>query len=138
MHSFILCAEFFGGPAARESQIPSAVLQGAMIVILWAFTLFHVAVGLASLGLALRLLTPQERAHWRSPLALLVAEFLCWIYPIAAFVAAKSAWAAYATGHHHAIPMLLAPILWLVLMGLLFAIVDFAEDGVLGNARQEN
>jgi len=108
-----------------------------MVVILWAFTLFHVAVGLASLGLALRLLTPYERAHWRSPAALLVAEFLCWIYPIAAFVAAKSAWAAYATGHHHAIPMLLAPILWLVLMGLLFAIVDFAEDGVLGNARQE-
>jgi hypothetical protein len=31
--------------------------------------------------------------------------------------------------------MLLAPILWLLLMGLLFAIVDFAEDGVLGNAR---
>lgn len=108
-----------------------------MIVILWAFTLFHVAVGLASLGLAVRLLTPQERAHWRSQSALLVAEFLCWIYPIAAFVGAKSAWTAYAAGQHHAIPMLLAPILWLVLMGLLFAIVDFAEDGVLGNARQE-
>ena len=43
-----------------------------MIVILWAFTLFHVAVGLASLGLALRLLTPTERAHWNSPAALLV------------------------------------------------------------------
>lgn len=107
-----------------------------MIVILWAFTLFHVAVGLASLGLALRLLTPTERAHWNSPAALLVAEFLCWIYPIAAFVGAKSAWAAYAAGHHHAVPMLIAPILWLVLMGLLFAIVDFAEDGVLGNARK--
>jgi hypothetical protein len=32
--------------------------------------------------------------------------------------------------------MLIAPILWLVLMGLLFAIVDFAEDGILGNARK--
>jgi hypothetical protein len=32
--------------------------------------------------------------------------------------------------------MLLAPILWLVLMGVMFAIVDFAEDGVLGNARR--
>jgi hypothetical protein len=107
-----------------------------MEVILWAFTLFHVAVGLASLGLALRLLTPDERAQWRSQSALLVAEFLCWIYPIAAFVAVKSAWAAYAGGQAHAIPMLLSPILWLVLMGLLFAIVDFAEDGVLGNARK--
>jgi hypothetical protein len=107
-----------------------------MEVILWAFTLFHLAVGLASLGLALRLLTPAERSHWRSQAALLVAEFLCWIYPIAAFVAVKSAWTAFATGHHHAIPMLLSPILWLMLMGLLFAIVDFAEDGVLGNARK--
>ncbi len=107
-----------------------------MIVILWAFTLFHLAVGLASLGLALRLLTPVERSHWRSRSALLVAEFLCWIYPIAAFVAVKSAWAAHAAGQHYAIPMLISPILWLVLMGLLFAIVDFAEDGVLGNARK--
>lgn len=109
-----------------------------MEVILWAFTLFHLAVGLASLGLAIGLLTPSERAHWSSPAALLVAEFLCWIYPIAAFVAVKSAWGAFETGHHHAVPMLLSPILWLLLMGLLFAIVDFAEDGVLGNARKQS
>lgn len=109
-----------------------------MIVILWAFTLFHLAVGLASLGLAVTLLTPDERALWRSRVALLVAEFLCWIYPIAAFVAVKSAWSAHGAGQAHAIPMLLSPILWLVLMGLLFAIVDFAEDGVLGNARAPN
>lgn len=109
-----------------------------MVVVFWAFTLFHLAVGLASLGSAVVLLTPQERANWRSQSALLVAEFLCWIYPIAAFVAVKSAWAAYEGGQHYAIPMLLSPILWLVLMGLLFAIVDFAEDGVLGNARKRN
>jgi hypothetical protein len=108
-----------------------------MSIILWAFTLIHDAVGFASLGLALRQMTPQERAHWLSQSALLVAEILCWIYPIAAFVAVKSAWAAYGAGQHHAVPMLLSPILWLVLMGLLFAIVDFAEDGVLGNARVE-
>jgi hypothetical protein len=107
-----------------------------MEVILWAFTLFHLAVGLASLGLAVGLLTPAERAHWRSQAALLAAEFLCWIYPIFAFVAVKSAWAAHAAGQAHAIPLLLSPILWLLLMGLIFAIVDFAEDGVLGNARR--
>lgn len=107
-----------------------------MAVILWAFTLFHVFAGLASLALAVRLLTPQERALWHSPAALLVAEFLCWIYPIAGYIGVKSAWSAYAAGHHHAIPMLLAPILWLVVMGLAFAIVDFAEDGILGNTRK--
>lgn len=108
-----------------------------MTVILWAFTLFHLVVGLASLAAALRLLTPQERAHWRSRIALLVAEFLCWIYPIAAYVSVKSAWAANAANHPFTMLMLLAPIVWLVLMGIMFAIVDFAEDGVLGNARVE-
>lgn len=107
-----------------------------MLVILWAFTLFHVAVGTACLLMAVRLLTAQERELWRSPAALLVAELMCWIYPIAAFIAARSAWSAFNVGHHHAIPMLLAPILWLVLMGLVFAIVDFVEDGVLGNTRK--
>lgn len=108
-----------------------------MLVILWAFTLFHVVVGAASLVLAVRMLTPQERELWRSPVALLIAEFLCWIYPIAAFVGARSAWNAYNDGHHLAMPMLLAPILWLVLMGFIFAIVDFAEDGIWGNTRRE-
>jgi hypothetical protein len=106
-----------------------------MIVILWAFTLFHLVVGLASLGMAMRLLGPIERSHWRSKVALLVAELLCWIYPVAAVVSVKSAWSAHDAGHPMALAMLLAPILWLILMGLVFAIVDFAEDGVLGNAR---
>jgi hypothetical protein len=107
-----------------------------MIVILWAFTLFHLVVGLASLGLAVRLLTPVERAHWRTPWVLLVAEFLCWLYPIIAFVSVKSAWQALAAGQHHALPMLLSPIAWLIVMGIAFAVADFAEDGVLGNARR--
>jgi hypothetical protein len=107
-----------------------------MIVILWSFTAFHICVGVASLGLAVRMLTPEEREHWRSRAALLIAELLCWIYPITAFVAVKSAWSAFAADHHLAMPFLIAPILWLVFMGVLFALVDFAEDGVLGNARE--
>lgn len=107
-----------------------------MNVILIAFTLFHLVVGMASLALAVRLLTPTERGHWRSPLALLVAEFLVWIYPIAAFVAVKSAWIAHSADDPHALPIIVTPILWLVVMGLVFAIVDFAEDGVLGNTRR--
>jgi hypothetical protein len=109
-----------------------------MLVILWAFTLFHIAMGTACLVLAVRMLTPQERELWRSPVALLIAEFLCWIYPIAAFVAARSAWSAYGEGHHHAIPMLLSPILWLLVMGFIYAVADFADDGVIGNARRAN
>lgn len=106
-----------------------------MTIILWAFTLFHLAVGTATLVAAVRLLTPDERAHWRSRVALLIAEFMCWIYPITAFVSVRSAWGAYEAGHPFALVMILAPIAWLLVMGLAFAIVDFAEDGVLGNAR---
>ena len=109
-----------------------------MTVILWAFTLFHAIVGMASLSMAIRLLGPQERALWRSRIALLVAEFMCWIYPIAAFVGVKSAWAAYDAGHPLALAMAVAPVLWLVFMGVMFAIVDFAEDGILGNARRRS
>lgn len=106
-----------------------------MIVILIAFSLFHLAVGLASLALAVRLLTPAERGQWRSPINLLVAEFLVWIYPIFAYVAVRSAWLEHMADGLHAVPLILTPLLWLLFMGLLFAIVDFAEDGVLGNAR---
>jgi uncharacterized membrane protein len=106
-----------------------------MTVILWAFTAFHVCVGLASLALAIRLLTPGERAHWRSQAALLAAELLCWVYPVIALVSVKSAWDAYASQHHLAMPILLAPVAWLLFMGAIFAVVDFVEDGVLGNAR---
>jgi hypothetical protein len=106
-----------------------------MLVILLAFTLFHLFAGVASLGLAVRLLTPGERALWRSQAALLVAELLCWIYPIAALASTKVAWAAYDAGFPHAFPMILTPFGWLIVLGFAFAVVDFLEDGVLGNAR---
>ncbi|MBL8530686.1 MAG: hypothetical protein JNK94_03035 [Hyphomonadaceae bacterium] len=106
-----------------------------MFVILVAFTLFHIVVGTACLIWAVRLLTPGERGLWRAPAALLVAELMCWIYPIAAFVSAKLAWREHLAGAGHALPLLLAPILWLVVMGLVFAIADFIDDGVIGNAR---
>jgi hypothetical protein len=106
-----------------------------MTVILAAFTLFHVAVGLGTLEAGLRLLTAQERAHWRSKAALLVAQLLCWAYPLLAIVCASWAWRVFTTGQPHALPLMLAPVLWLLVMGLVFALVDFAEDGIIGNAR---
>lgn len=106
-----------------------------MLILMAAFSLFHLLVGMASLGLAMRLLTPGERAHWRSKPALLVAELMCWIYPVIGFAAATTAWRAFNAGAHTGFPLMLAPLLWLLVMGLVFAIVDFAEDGVLGNAR---
>lgn len=107
-----------------------------MIVLLGALSLFHLLVGVASLGMAVRLLTPEERALWRSKPNLFVAELMCWLYPAIAFVCAVMAWGAFGDGRPHALALLFAPFLWFVLMGVLFAIVDFAEDGILGNARR--
>ena len=108
-----------------------------MIVVLTAFTLFHLFAGAGGLALAVRFLTPAERSHWRSKKALLVAEILCWVYPIIAFAAAHFAWAAFRAGDHIAAPIILAPFLWLIAMGVVFALVDYLEDGVFGNARGE-
>lgn len=106
-----------------------------MTIILAAFTLFHLAAGLGCLGTGLRLVSPEERALWREKSALLVAQLLCWVYPALAFVCAGAAWRAYTHGQPNALPLMLAPIAWLIVMGLVFAIVDFAADGVIGNAR---
>lgn len=106
-----------------------------MIVILAAISLFHLVAGTASLGLAVRLLAPEERAHWRSKPNLFVAELTCWLYPVISFVAGVFAWRAFGEGQAHALALLSAPFLWFVVMGLVFALVDYAEDGILGNAR---
>lgn len=106
-----------------------------MTIILAAFTLFHLAAGLACLGAGLRLVSAEERAHWRSKPALLAAQLLCWVYPVLAFVSARWAWRAFEAGQAHALPLMLAPIGWLFVMGFVFAVIDFAEDGIIGNAR---
>jgi hypothetical protein len=107
-----------------------------MVIILTAFTLFHFCVGLASLGLGMRFLKPEERELWDSKLALVLAEVLCWVYPVLAFICASWAWRLHAVDDAFTVPLMLAPIGWLVFMGLVLAIVDFAEDGVLGNVRR--
>jgi len=109
-----------------------------MVIILAAFTLFHFCVGLASLGLGMRFLGAEERALWDSKLALIVAEILCWVYPVLALACASYAWRLHAVNDAYTVPLMLAPIGWLIFMGLVLAIVDFAEDGVLGNVRRRS
>lgn len=109
-----------------------------MLVILAMFTLFHLAVSTACVGMGVRLFTEEERAHWRSVPALRVAQFLCGSYPLMALAGALFAWRAFMAGAHYSVPLMLAPVLWLVVIGVVFAIVDFAEDGILGNARSRD
>lgn len=135
---FDMVADFARGHGFSPLPGRSVLGSAPMNIILAAFTLFHVAVGLGTLEAGLRLLTAQERAHWRSKAALLVAQLLCWVYPLLAVVCASWAWRVFATGQAHALPLMLAPVLWLLVMGLVFAIVDFAEDGIIGNARRND
>jgi hypothetical protein len=107
-----------------------------MVIILTAFTLFHLAAGLGSLGLGMRLLAEEERKLWDSKTALVVAEVLCWVYPVLAFICASWAWRLHAESDAFTVPLMLAPIGWLLFMGVVFAVVDFAEDGVIGNVRR--
>lgn len=106
-----------------------------MTIILAAFTLFHLGAGLGALSAGMRLLSPEERSHWREKSPLLVAQALCFVYPALALLCASASWRAHAVGAAHALPLMLAPIAWLLVMGLVFAIADFAEDGIIGNAR---
>ena len=107
-----------------------------MIVLLWALTAFNLFAGLGGLGLGLRLMTHQERAHWRSMRLLAIAEVFAWVLPIAAAVSTGLAWSNYASGRSLGVLLAFLPLGWMLLMGLVFAIVDFAEDGILGNARR--
>ena len=107
-----------------------------MIVLLWALTLFNAAAAFGGLGLALRLLTKEERAHWRSRTLLRIADVFAWVLPAAALATTALAWLTLRGGHPAGALLAFFPIAWLVLMGVVFAVVDFAEDGILGNARQ--
>lgn len=107
-----------------------------MLVLLWAFSAFNAIVGTASLGTAVRLMTAGERARWRSKTLLTIAAILAWTFPAAALAGVAAAWTHYQAGQQGAIPIILAPIGWLLAMGLVFAVVDFAEDGIIGNARE--
>ncbi len=106
-----------------------------MIVLLWALTLFNAVAGAAAGGLAVRLMRGEERVMWRSKTLLRIADAFAWIFPIAAIAGTALAWIDFNVGRPEAALMALIPIGWLLLMGLVFAVVDYAEDGVLGNAR---
>lgn len=109
-----------------------------MIVLLTAFTLFNLIAAAASLGSAARLLTAEERGHWGSKTLLLIAALLAWSFPLAALGGTALAWSHYQAGQTDSIPLILGPLLWLIVMGAVFAVVDFLDDGVIGNGRIRN
>jgi Ca2+/H+ antiporter len=107
-----------------------------MIVLLWALTLFNFAVAMGGITVARKLMTREERAHWRSKTLLRIADAFAWILPLAAIAGTALAWIDVRNGHPAGALLGFIPIGWLFLMGIVFAVVDYAEDGILGNARE--
>ncbi|MBL8559815.1 MAG: hypothetical protein JNM47_13910 [Hyphomonadaceae bacterium] len=107
-----------------------------MTLFLAAFTAFNVFLAYAAVRRALKLMTPEGRDWWQSKRLYAIACFAAWTLPLACVAATAVAWIEYQQGlEHWAGPMILAPLGWLVLMGIFFAIVDVSEDGVMDFGR---
>ncbi|MBI1188832.1 MAG: hypothetical protein GC206_16115 [Alphaproteobacteria bacterium] len=106
-----------------------------MLTLLIAFTLFNACAAAVCVGLGVRLFRKDVRAAWASRRLLFIAAFLAWTFPPAAIAGAAIAWSHYLAGAMDAVAIVLAPIGWLVLLGVIFAIIDFAEDGVFDFGR---
>ena len=102
-----------------------------MLVFLFAFSAFNVILGYAALRRAQKLAAPEGRAWWASKRLYRIAIFAAWTLPFVCVAATGAAWALNDAAAHWAAPAILAPVGWLLLMGVFFAVVDFAEDGVL-------
>jgi hypothetical protein len=107
-----------------------------MTVFLAAFTGFNVFLAYAAVRRAGKLMTADGRAWWQSKRLYAIACFAAWSLPVICVLATAEAWTLHRQGvEHWAAPAVLAPVGWLVLMGIFFAIVDVAEDGVLDFGR---
>lgn len=109
-----------------------------MIVLLWALTFFNTVAGLGGIGLVARLTKREERRLWRSKTLLAIADAFAWVLPLAAAIGTALAWVHVSAGQERAALFAFIPIGWLLLMGIVFAVVDYAEDGILGNGRMRS
>lgn len=107
-----------------------------MTLLLIAMSVFNFCAGFAALKRAFRLVTPEGRARWASRRLYGIAVFVAWSLPVIALIATIWAWRlTQGQAAHWALPMMFAPVGWLILWGILFAIVDVAEDGELDFGR---
>lgn len=109
-----------------------------MIVFLLAFSVFDVILGYAALRRAQKLVTPEGRAWWQSKRLHAIAVFAAWTLPFICILSVGAAWTLYDDAPHWAAPAALAPVAWLLVMGIFFAVVDVAEDGVMDFGRGPN
>jgi hypothetical protein len=107
-----------------------------MIVLLSALTVFNIVIAYASTRRAFRLVRPEGRARWASKRLYGIAVFVAWTLPIVSLAGVAAGWAGQQSGAEHtAAPLMLAGVAWILVWGVLFAIVDVLEDGELDFGR---
>lgn len=78
----------------------------------------------------------EERVRWVSSRLRAIVQAAVLVLPLLCLGGTALAWKLEGEAAQGlAAPAILLPIAWLILMGLFFAIVDFAEDGVFDLGR---
>jgi len=98
---------------------------------LTVFTLFNLCAAAAAFRTVGQLAERGAEKKWASMRLFLIARVGCWGLLIIASWASAAGW-AFSPGWA---PIVLGPIVWLLVMGVVFAVVDFAEDGVFDFGR---
>jgi dipeptide/tripeptide permease len=110
-----------------------------MEVFVQAFSAFNAFAGLAGLIRALRMWSPTQREAWKSTTLYYFAIAIAASLPLVALCFTMLAWQALGAGDTGAAgPLILAPLLWLIAMGVIFATIDFAEDGRIDFGKGSN
>lgn len=100
-------------------------------IFLTVFSLFNLCAAGAACNAIANIETMHGRRGWQSRRLYLIAQIACWGLLLLSLWSIGAGWAFQPGGA----PLILLPIAWLILAGLVFAIVDFAEDGVFDFGR---
>ncbi len=102
-----------------------------MLIFLIAFSLFNICAA----GAAWNGVTAIDHMHgpkgWQSERLYVISKSAAWGLLFLGLWSTAAGWAFSPAGA----PLILIPIAWLLLSGAVFAIVDFAEDGVFDFGR---
>jgi hypothetical protein len=98
------------------------------------FSGFNLFLALMAAQKAARLLRPSGKERWASRRLYGFAVFVALSLPVVCLGAIGAGWAMNAQSHFAAYVAIASPTGWLLAMGGLFAVVDYLEDGVIGNA----
>lgn len=102
-----------------------------VLIFLIAFSLFNLCAASAAWNGIVNLDRMHGPKGWQSKRLYVISKTAAWGLLLLALWSTAAGWAFSPDGA----PLLLLPIAWLFASGVVFAIVDFAEDGVFDFGR---